>query len=297
MAQFFLSGSITALLTPMKEDGAVDKAAFKRFIEWQVSEGIHALCAAGTTGESPTLSHEEHYDVVDQVVEVVNGRCPVIAGAGSNSTHEAIGFAKHAEKSKASAILVAAPYYNKPTQEGLYRHYMSVADCVDLPVIIYNIPGRSVVDISVETMARLAKHPNIKAVKDSTGDLFRPLLLKDAIDKPFNQISGEDGTAVAFLGAGGDGCISVTANIAPAQCAAIQEAWQKGETKKAIELQQKLAPVHSALFCETSPVPVKYAASLLGLSSPTCRLPLAPLSEESKFKVKQALIKSEILTP
>lgn len=283
------TGSMTALITPMNEDGSLDKKAFEAFIDWQIAEGTSVLVPAGTTGESPTLSHDEHQDIVETAVRVAAGRVPVMAGAGSNSTSEAIGMARHAQQAGADAILVVAPYYNKPTQEGLYLHYMAIADSVDLPLFIYNIPGRSVVDISVETMARLAKHPNIVGVKDATANLLRPLQVRQAVGENFIQLSGEDGTAVAFLAAGGKGCISVTANIVPRLCADIQMAWQAGEVQKAIKLQDLLLPLHDALFCETNPGPVKYAASLIGKGTSLCRLPLAPLSEGSKQRVQAAL--------
>ncbi len=233
----------------------------------------------GTTGESPTLSHQEHHEVIERAIKVSAGRAPVIAGAGSNSTAEAVDLARHAEKAGASAVLVVTPYYNKPTQEGLYRHFMAVADAISIPVVLYNIPGRSVVEISVETTARLARHANIIGVKDATANLLRPLQVRRAVSKPFNQLSGEDGTAVAFLAAGGDGCISVTSNIAPALCARVQADWQAGRVADAIAVQDKLLPLHDALFCESNPAPVKYAASLLGLAGETCRLPLAPLTD------------------
>ncbi|MFT9145213.1 MAG: 4-hydroxy-tetrahydrodipicolinate synthase, partial [Acetobacter orientalis] len=203
----------------------------------------------GTPAATPTLPHPDHHAVVERAIKIANGRVPVIAGAGSNSTSEAVDLAKHAEKAGAAAALVVTPYYNKPTQEGLYRHFMAVADAISIPVILYNIPGRSVVDISVETTSRLARHANIIGVKDATANLLRPLQVRQAVAKPFNQLSGEDGTAVAFLAAGGDGCISVTSNIAPALCAEVQKAWQQGECAKAIALQDKLLPLHDALFC------------------------------------------------
>ncbi|BAU38213.1 dihydrodipicolinate synthase [Acetobacter pasteurianus NBRC 101655] len=290
MSDTFFSGSITALITPMNRDGSLDFASFEKLVDWQIREGTAALCAVGTTGESPTLSHAEHHAVVERTIKVSAGRVPVIAGAGSNSTSEAIDLAQYAEKAGANAVLVVAPYYNKPTQEGLYRHYMAIADAISIPVILYNIPGRSIVDISVETMARLARHPNIIGVKDATANLLRPLQVRRAVEKRFNQLSGEDGTAVAFLAAGGDGCISVTANVAPALCANVQKAWQQGRTQDAIAIQDKLLPLHDTLFCESNPAPAKYAASLLGLAGETCRLPLAPLTEPSREKVRAALV-------
>ncbi|OUI86303.1 4-hydroxy-tetrahydrodipicolinate synthase [Acetobacter tropicalis] len=290
MSDIIFTGSITALITPMNRDGSLDFTSFENLVNWQIEEGTSALCAMGTTGESPTLSHAEHHAVVERTIKVSGGRVPVIAGAGSNSTSEAVDLAKHAEQAGASAALVVTPYYNKPTQEGLYRHFMAIADAISIPVVLYNIPGRSVVDISVETMARLAKHANIIGVKDATANLLRPLQVRRAVTKRFNQLSGEDGTAVAFLGAGGDGCISVTSNIAPSLCASIQKAWQEGRAGDAIAAQDKLLPLHDALFCESNPGPVKYAASLLGLAGETTRLPLAPLSEASRQMVRAALV-------
>lgn len=295
MSHTFFSGSITALITPMNQDGSLDFPSFEKLVDWQIREGTSALCAVGTTGESPTLSHEEHHAVVERTIKVANGRVPVIAGAGSNSTSEATDLARYAEKAGASAVLVVAPYYNKPTQEGLYQHYMAVADAISIPVILYNIPGRSVVDISVETMARLAQHGNIIGVKDATANLLRPLQVRAAIGKPFNQLSGEDGTAVSFLAAGGNGCISVTSNVAPALCAAVQTAWREGRPQDAIAIQDKLLPLHDALFCESNPAPVKYAASLLGLAGETCRLPLTPIGELSRQKVRNALVATGLL--
>lgn len=281
-------GSITALITPFR-DGVVDEAAFQSLVEWQIAEGTDGLVPCGTTGESPTLSHEEHNRVVSMCIEAAAGRVPVIAGAGSNSTNEAILLAKHAKKSGATAVLCVTPYYNKPTQEGLYLHFKAIQDAVDIPVIIYNIPGRSVIDMSVETMARLAKLPNIVGVKDATNDLVRPIRTRLASGPDFCQLSGEDGTAVAFLANGGVGCISVTSNVAPGLCAALQDAWAAGDLAKVFVLRDRLAPLHDALFCETNPVPVKYAASLLGKCTPDARLPLAPISEAGKKRVEEAM--------
>ncbi len=295
MSDTFFSGSITALITPMNRDGSLDFPSFENLVDWQIREGTSALCAVGTTGESPTLSHTEHHAVVERAIKVAAGRVPVIAGAGSNSTAEATDLARHAQNAGAAAVLVVAPYYNKPTQEGLYRHFMTIADAISIPVILYNIPGRSVVDISVETMARLAKHANIIGVKDATANLLRPLQLRHALDRPFNQLSGEDGTAVAFLASGGDGCISVTSNVAPALCANVQSAWKEGRVQDAIAIQDRLLPLHDAMFCESNPAPVKYAASLLGLAGETCRLPLAPLTEPSREKVRAALVATCLL--
>jgi 4-hydroxy-tetrahydrodipicolinate synthase len=282
-------GSLVALITPMRPDGSVDEKAYAEFVDWQIKEGTDAVVPVGTTGESPTLSHDEHKRVVEIAIEVAKGRVPVIAGAGSNSTAEAIDLARHARKAGADATLVVTPYYNKPTQEGMYLHFKAIADAVDLPLIIYNIPPRSVVDMSVETMARLAKHKNIIGVKDATANLARPLHTKRACGDDFCQLSGEDHTAIAFLAAGGDGCISVTANVAPRLCAALQDAWQEGRVKDAMAIQNRLVPLHDALFAETSPAPVKFAASLLGKTSEHCRLPLAPIMEGTRAKVRSAM--------
>ncbi|WP_180999703.1 4-hydroxy-tetrahydrodipicolinate synthase [Novacetimonas maltaceti] len=295
METTMFKGSITALITPMNQDGSLDLPSMGRFIDWQIQQGTSALVPVGTTGESPTLSHDEHAQVVEFTIKTANGRVPVLAGAGSNSTAEAIKMAQHAQSAGAAAVLVVTPYYNKPTQEGVYRHFMAVADAISIPVILYNIPARSVIDISVETMARLAKHPNIIGVKDATANLLRPLQTRRTVGKPFNQLSGEDGTAVAFLASGGDGCISVTSNVAPAQCAEIQAAWNDGRVMDAMERHDRLFPLHDALFCESNPVPVKFAASVLGLMGETCRLPLAPLSDASRARVKDAMSAAGLL--
>ena len=281
-------GSIVALITPFR-DGGVDESAYRALIDWQINEGTEALVPCGTTGESPTLDHAEHKRVVEVCIEAAAGRVPVIAGSGSNSTAEAIELTQHAKDAGAAAALVVTPYYNKPTQEGLFRHYQAIAESVDLPIIIYNIPPRSVIDMSVETMARLAKLANIIGVKDATADLTRPIRTRLAAGPDFCQLSGEDGTALPFLAAGGHGCISVTANIAPARCAEMQRAWRRGDLATAMAMQDKLMPLHAALFCESNPAPVKYAASLLGRCSPETRLPLAPLSEASKETVRRAM--------
>jgi 4-hydroxy-tetrahydrodipicolinate synthase len=288
-------GSLVALITPMRPDGSVDEKAYAEFVDWQIKEGTDAVVPVGTTGESPTLSHDEHKRVVEIAIEVAKGRVPVIAGAGSNSTAEAIDLARHARKAGADATLIVTPYYNKPTQEGMYLHFKAIADAVDLPLIIYNIPPRSVVDMSVETMARLAKHKNIVGVKDATANLARPLHTKRACGDDFCQLSGEDHTAIAFLAAGGDGCISVTANVAPRLCAAMQDAWQEGRVKDAMAIQNRLVPLHDALFSETSPAPVKFAASLLGKTSEHCRLPLAPIMEGTRTKVRTAMTEVGLL--
>jgi len=283
-----LQGSFTALITPFR-DGKVDTAAFKRLVEWQIDQGAHGLVPCGTTGESPTLSHEEHKRVVELCIETAAGRVPVIAGTGSNSTAEAIELTRHAKSAGADAALVVTPYYNKPSQEGLYLHYKAIHDSVDIPIIIYNIPGRSVIDMSVDTMARLHQLKNIVGVKDATANLARASQQRAVLGKDFIQFSGEDATALGFMAHGGHGCISVTANIAPALCAEFQLACLAGNFRLALQLQDRLMPLHDAMFVESNPGPVKYAASKLGLCSAETRLPLAPLSPASKKKVEEAL--------
>lgn len=288
-------GSLVALLTPMDADGALDEDAFRRFVDWQIGEGTSGVVPVGTTGESPTLSHDEHRRIVELAVEVAHGRVPVIAGTGSNSTAEAVELTRHAKEVGADAALVVTPYYNRPTQEGLYLHFKAVADAADLPIIIYNIPPRSAVDMSVETMARLAKHPNVVGVKDATANLTRPLHTRAQCGREFCQLSGEDHTALAFLAAGGVGCISVTANVAPRLCAEMHRAWQDGRVQDAIQVQDRLVPLHDAMFAETSPGPVKYAASLLGFGTAHCRLPLAPLQPATQERVRSAMVGAGLL--
>jgi 4-hydroxy-tetrahydrodipicolinate synthase len=281
-------GSIVALITPFR-NGAVDEKGFQDFVDWQIKAGTDGVVPCGTTGESPTLNHAEHKRVVELAVEVAKGRVPVIAGTGSNSTAEAIDFTRHAKEAGADAALVVTPYYNKPTQEGLYQHYKAIADAVDLPIIIYNIPARCVIDMSVATMARLAKLPNIVGVKDATNDLGRPMRTRATIGADFSMLSGEDVTAIAFLAQGGDGCISVTANVAPALCAEMHEAWQRGDIATVRRINERLIPLHEALFVETSPAPVKYAASLLGRCRPEVRLPLWQTNPDTQDKVQRAM--------
>ncbi|CAI8405107.1 MAG: 4-hydroxy-tetrahydrodipicolinate synthase [SAR116 cluster bacterium MED-G04] len=281
-------GSCVALITPFDGDG-VDEHAFRKLVNWQITEGTNGLIPVGTTGESPTLSHEEHKRVVEICIEENAGRVPVIAGAGSNSTLEAVDFARHAASAGADALLVVTPYYNKPTQDGLKRHYTAIADAVSIPVIIYDIPGRSIIAMTNETMAELAAHPNITGVKDATADLARPTHLLNRIGPGFSQLSGEDGTALAYRAAGGHGCISVTANIAPRLLAEMHAAWDQGNIARAMEINAQLMPVHEAMFCEASPGPVKYAAGLLGLSSDSLRLPLCEIADTSKDQVRSAL--------
>jgi 4-hydroxy-tetrahydrodipicolinate synthase len=281
-------GSITALITPFK-DGKVDARAYKKLVEWQIDQGTHGLVPCGTTGESPTLSHDEHKQVVELCIESAAGRVPVIAGTGSNSTAEAVELTRHAKTAGADGVLVVTPYYNKPTQEGLYLHFKAVNDCADLPILIYNIPGRSVVDMTVDTMARLFKLKNIVGVKDATANLARVSQQRATLGKDFVQLSGEDATALGFMAHGGQGCISVTANIAPSLCAEFQLACLAGNFRLALQLQDRLMPLHEALFVESNPGPVKYAASKLGLCNADTRLPLAPLAAASKQKVDDAL--------
>jgi len=282
------TGSFTALITPFRQ-GQIDEPAFRRLVEWQISEGTHGLVPVGTTGESPTLSHAEHKHIVELTVEVANKRVPVIAGAGSNATSEAIDFARHAAKVGADAVLVVTPYYNKPTQEGLYRHFKAINDAADIPIVIYNIPGRSVVDMSVDTMTRCFALKNVVGVKDATANLARASQQRAAMGPQFNMLSGEDATALGFMAHGGQGCISVSSNVAPRLCADFQSACLKGDFKKALALQDRLMPLHDALFCEANPGPVKYAASRLGLCEAETRLPLVPISEASKKIVDAAL--------
>lgn len=288
-------GSLVALVTPMRPDGAVDEAALARFVEWQIAEGTEGVVPVGTTGESPTLNHAEHQRVVEITVEAAAGRVPVIAGAGSNSTAEAIELTRHAKQAGADAVLVVTPYYNKPTQEGLYLHYAAIADAVELPLVIYNIPSRSVVDMSVATMARLARHPNVVGVKDATANLARPLHTRRACGAGFCQLSGEDHTALSFLAAGGVGCISVTGNVAPRLVRRMHDLWRDGDAAGAIAMQDRLVPLHDAMFAETNPGPVKFAASLLGHGTAHCRLPIAPVSDPVRAQVRDALAGAGLL--
>jgi 4-hydroxy-tetrahydrodipicolinate synthase len=289
-----LQGSIVALITPFR-NGAVDEKGFQDFVDWQIGQGTHGLVPCGTTGESPTLSHAEHKRVVELCVEAAKKRVPVVAGTGSNSTEEAIDFTRHAKKAGADAALVVCPYYNRPTQEGLYQHFKAIHDAVELPIIIYNIPIRTAVDMSVATMARLAQLPNIVGVKDATNDLGRPLRTRQAIGADFCMLSGEDVTALAFNAQGGMGCISVTANVAPRACADMQEAWLKGDTGRAMKINDRLAALHDALFVETSPAPVKYAVSLRGKTTPEVRRPLVAASPEAQGKVQAAMRSAGLL--
>tara|TARA_R110002110_G_scaffold1284_2_gene5254 strand:+ start:3041 stop:3913 length:873 start_codon:yes stop_codon:yes gene_type:complete len=281
------SGSICALITPFR-DGNIDEDAFRGLVDWQIAEGTNALVPMGTTGESPTVSHDEHKRVVELCIDVADKRVPVIAGAGSNSTAEAIELASHAKAAGADAALVVTPYYNKPTQEGLYRHFEAL-DSVGIPIIIYNIPGRSVIDMNVDTMARCAGLENVIGVKDATAAVGRATEQRLACGEDFCQLSGEDITQLGFLAQGGVGCISVTANIAPKLMADMHAAWQSGDIAEAQRLNERLTPLHSDLFCEANPAPVKYGASLLGKCSEELRLPLVPITQESRGKVERAM--------
>src|SRR6266581_1821474 len=287
-------GSFTALVTPFK-NGAVDEKAFRDLVDWQIGEGTNGLVPVGTTGESPTLSHEEHKEVVEWCVEQARGRVPVIAGAGSNSTAEAVELARHAESAGADAVLVVTPYYNKPTQEGLYQHFRAINDAIGIPIFIYNIPSRSVVDMSVDTMKRLYELKNIAGVKDATANMTRISAQRAALGEDFNQLSGEDITALGFMAHGGHGCISVTSNVAPRLCAEFQAACLRGDYATALELQDKLMPLHTTLFIETNPAPAKFALSLLGKCAETVRLPMVPVAEHTRSAVREAMVHAGLI--
>ena len=290
-----IRGSITALITPIAA-GKVDEQAFQKLIAWQIKEGTHAIVPVGTTGESPTLTEAEHKRVVELAVEASGGKVPVIAGTGSNNTSEALEYTRHAKEAGADAALIVVPYYNKPTQDGLYAHFRTIADAVDIPILIYNVPARTVASISPETLARLAKDcPNIIGTKDATADLARPSKQRMLSGEAFIQLSGEDATALGFNAHGGVGCISVTANVAPRLCSEFQEATLEGDYAKAIKIQDRLMPLHLALFVETSPAPVKYAVSLLGHCRPDVRLPLVETSEGCRKVVRDAMVHAGLL--
>ncbi|MDB5671354.1 MAG: 4-hydroxy-tetrahydrodipicolinate synthase [Alphaproteobacteria bacterium] len=283
------TGSITALVTPFRS-GAVDEKALQSLVEWQIAEGSSGLVPCGTTGESPTLSHAEHHRVVELVIAAARGRVPVIAGAGSNSTDEAIELSRHAEKAGASALLIVSPYYNKPSQEGLYRHFRAVDAAVGIPIIVYNIPPRSAVDISVETMKRIYEDcSNVVGVKDATANLARPSLERMACGEGFNLLSGEDGTALGYMAHGGHGCISVTANVAPRLCAEFQAACLAGDYRKALRLQDRLMPLHRAMFLEPNPAGPKWGLQRLGRIDGEIRLPLVSLSDAAAAEMEAAM--------
>ena len=288
MMAFMFRGSLTALITPFK-DGAVDAAAFQQLVDWQITEGSHGLVPVGTTGESPTLTHAEHCRVVELCVEAAGGRVPVMAGAGSNSTAEAVDFTRHAEQAGADGVLHVTPYYNKPTQEGLVAHFSAIADATALPIIIYNIPARSIIDMTPQTMGRLAAHDNIIGVKDATADMARPKQQAESCGEDFVQLSGDDATALEFLRQGGVGCISVMANIAPRLCAEMQDVAHAGDFAKAEAVEKKLQPLIAALAYETNPSPVKYGMTRLGKCGAEIRLPLLQASAAARAQVDAAM--------
>ncbi len=288
-------GSITALVTPFK-NGTVDQDAFEALVAWQLEQGTHGFVPCGTTGESPTLSHTEHHRLIELCVKASNGKVPVIAGTGSNATEEAISLTRFAASAGADAALVVTPYYNKPSQEGLFQHFKAIAQATDLPIILYNIPGRSVVDISLETMKRLRDLPNIVGVKDATANLARASLQRQLLGRDFVQLSGEDITALGFMAHGGTGCISVTSNVAPKLCAQFQTACLAGDYKKALEIQDRLTPLHDAMFVEASPGPAKFALSLLGRVRNELRLPVVAISKAAEVRVEAAMASVGLLS-
>ncbi|WP_158812011.1 4-hydroxy-tetrahydrodipicolinate synthase [Beijerinckia sp. L45] len=287
-------GSITALVTPFRS-GALDESALRAFIEWQIENGTHGFVPVGTTGEGPTLTHAEHRRVVEITVEQTKGRAVVIAGAGSNNTQEALELAQFAESVGADGLLVVTPYYNKPSQEGMYQHFKAINDAVGIPIIIYNIPPRSVVDMSVDTMRRLYELKNIAGVKDATASLARTALQRSLLGPDFIQLSGEDMTALAVMAHGGHGCISVTSNVAPRQCAAMQEACLAGDFKGALAIQDRLTPLHQALFADPNPAGPKYACSLLGKMENEVRLPMLTATEPAMKAVREAMVHAGLL--
>jgi 4-hydroxy-tetrahydrodipicolinate synthase len=287
-------GSFTALVTPFS-NGSLDEQAYRGLVEWQIGEGTNGLVPVGTTGESPTLSHEEHKLAVEWCIDQAKGRVPVVAGAGSNSTAEAVELSRHAEEAGADAVLVVTPYYNKPTQEGLFQHFKAVNDAIGIPIIIYNIPARSVIDMSVDTMARLFELKNIAGVKDATANVVRVSQQRAAMGPDFNQLSGEDATALGFMAHGGHGCISVTSNVAPRLCAEFQGACLRGDYAAALSHQDKLMPLHTALFIETNPSPTKYALSVLGKCKDLVRLPMVPVSDKTKAAVRDAMVHAGLI--
>ncbi|TKT81293.1 4-hydroxy-tetrahydrodipicolinate synthase [Aquamicrobium sp. LC103] len=290
------TGSFTALVTPFAKDGSFDKAVFRDFVEWQIAEGTKGLVPVGTTGESPTLTHDEHHEVVKACVEIAAGRVPVVAGAGSNNTAEAVSLARHAEKAGANAVLVVTPYYNKPTQRGLYEHFAAVAKATSLPIIIYNIPPRSVIDMAPETMGRLANDfKNIVGVKDATGKVERVSEQRITCGKEFVQLSGEDASALGFNAHGGVGIISVTSNVAPRLCSEFQEASLSGSRERALELQDRLMPLHKALFIEPGVSGTKYALSRLGRIENVVRLPLVQVEASTAEKIDAAMVHAGLL--
>src|SRR3978361_1130622 len=287
-------GSYTALVTPFK-NGSLVEAAFRALVNWQIAEGTHGLVPVGTTGESPTLNHDEHKPVGEGCIEEAKGRVPVIAGAGSNSTKEAIALSQHAEKAGAEAVLVVTPYYNKPTQEGMYQHFKAINDAIGIPIIIYNIPPRSVIDMSTETMGRLFELKNIAGVMDAPAIMVRVSQQRAAMGEDFNQLSGEDATVLGYMAHGGHGCISVTSNVAPRLCSEFHVAWRKGDVATALKLHDKLMPLHTNLFIESNPSPVKYALSLLGKINETLRLPMGAVTEPNPVAVRSAMVHAGLI--
>jgi 4-hydroxy-tetrahydrodipicolinate synthase len=287
-------GSMTALVTPFN-DGKVDEAAFRALIDWQISEGTHGLVPVGTTGESPTLSHEEHHKVVEICISASKGRAPVIAGAGSNNTREAVELAVHAEKAGADGVLIVTPYYNKPNQEGMYQHFKAVNDAIGIPIIVYNIPPRSVVDMSVDTMKRLFELKNIVGVKDATGNVGRISMQRQAMGEDFIQLSGDDITALSCLAAGAHGCISVVSNVAPRLCADLMERWFAGDPAGALKVQDRLVPLHTGVFTEAGVTGAKYGLSLLGKAREEVRLPLVPSTDATKKVIRAAMVHAGLL--
>ena len=289
-----LKGSIPAIITPFS-NGEVDYDCFEQLLKWQIKSGISGVTVCGTTGESPTLSHDEHMQLVEFAIKVASKKIPVIAGTGSNSTKEAIEFTKHAYKAGANYGLVVTPYYNKPNQTGLINHFKKIAKVSPLKQLIYNIPGRSIVDLSFDSFKQLNKIANIVGIKDASNDMSRPLIMRTFMKKDFNYLSGEDGTALAYLAQGGHGCISVTANIAPKLCSEMHQQWRDGNITKAQEINLKLSSLHNALFLESSPGPVKYAAHLKGLCEPDTRLPLVEINDKTKAEVKNCLKDNDLI--
>ena len=289
------AGSLVALITPFK-NGSVDEKGFEKFVAWQIKQGTDGLVPCGTTGESPTLSSEERKRVIEICIKTAKGSgVPVIAGTGTNSTEQSIEYTKHAKKAGADAAMLVVPYYNKPTQEGLYQHFKTIADAVDIPILLYNVPPRTGGDMQVDTVVRLSKVSNIIGIKDSSYDMARPTLTRLRAKKGFTQLSGEDASALGFLAQGGNGCISVTANVAPRLCAEMHDAWKARDLDKAFELQDRLMPLHKALFVETSPAPVKYACHLIGQAPARVRLPLVECGDATKKQVRDAMVHAGLI--
>lgn len=285
----FITGAITALITPFDYNDNLDENILKNLVELQISSGIHGICGCGTTGEASTLTQDEYIKVIEIIIDTVKKRVPVIIGTGSNSTKDAIKYAKIAQSMGADAIMVVVPYYNKPTQEGLMQHFKAISEAVSLPIILYNVPSRTGVNLAIETIVKLAEIDNIVGIKDATSDMNRPLILRSKIKKKFSLLCGDDSLTLAFNAQGGNGCISVASNIVPDLCANLQNLWHEGEFKGALELQTTLVPLYNILFCETNPIPVKYAANILGLCAPNVRLPLVQPSTEHKRKIEDIL--------